>query len=195
MTAARHARHERLSAFLASCSDIELAALVDTARPISVGVGGGSVVLDVDGVPVFAKRIPLTDRELANPGSTANLFDLPVHCQYGIGSPGFNAWRELTANMIVTGAILAGQTQSFPVLYHWRVLPAARRSQPNTPTSTRLSPPSATAQPCVPASKHSPPHPAASCCSANTSRTRYWTGCARTRQVRPPQLSGSCRRS
>ncbi|HEV8568123.1 MAG TPA: serine/threonine protein phosphatase [Actinoplanes sp.] len=123
MTAARRARHEGLSAFLASCSDIELAALVDTGRPNGVGVGGDSVVLDVDGVPVFAKRIPLTDRELAYPGSTANLFDLPVFCQYGVVSPGFNAWRELAANITVTDAVLAGQTQSFPVLYHWRVLP------------------------------------------------------------------------
>lgn len=123
MSAARSARHQRLSAFLASCSEIELAALVDTGRANSVGVGGGSVVLDVDGVPVFAKRIPLTDRERAHPGSTANLFDLPVFCQYGVVSPGFNAWRELTANMIVTEAVLAGETQSFPLLYHWRVLP------------------------------------------------------------------------
>jgi hypothetical protein len=123
MTAARSARHQRLSAFLASRSDTELAAFVDTGGPDNVSVGGGSVVLDVDGVPVFAKRIPLTDRELANPGSTANLFDLPVFCQYGVVSPGFNAWRELAANIIVTDAVLAGETQSFPVLYHWRVLP------------------------------------------------------------------------
>jgi hypothetical protein len=123
MTAARGARHRRLSAFLASRSDIELAALVQTGRPNSVGVGGGSVVLDVDGVAVFAKCVPLTDRELANPGSTANLFDVPVYCQYGVVSPGFNAWRELAANIMVTDAVLAGETQSFPVLYHWRVLP------------------------------------------------------------------------
>jgi len=64
-------------------------------RANSVGVGGDSVVIDVEGVPVFAKRIPLTDRELANPGSTANLFDVPVYCQYGVVSPGFSAWREL----------------------------------------------------------------------------------------------------
>ncbi|MFL6120650.1 serine/threonine protein phosphatase [Actinophytocola sp.] len=79
--------------------------------------------MDVDGVPVFVKRIPLTDRELAHPGSTANLFDLPVFCQYGVVSPGFNAWRELAANRVVSDAVLAGETQSFPVLYHWRVLP------------------------------------------------------------------------
>ena len=123
MTAAGLVRHQRISASLASHSDIELAALVDTGRANSVGVGGGSVVLDVEGVPVFVKRVPLTDLELANPHSTANLFDLPLYCQYGIGGPGFNVWRELAANMVVTDAVLAGETQSFPMLYHWRVLP------------------------------------------------------------------------
>jgi hypothetical protein len=123
MTFARRARYRRLSTLLSGSSDIELAALVEAGRASSVGVGGGSAVLDVSGEPVFAKRIPLTDRELARPGSTANLFDLPVYCQYGITSPGFNAWRELEANLVVTDAVLSGETRSFPVLYHWRVLP------------------------------------------------------------------------
>ncbi len=115
--------YRRLSGLLASRNDVELAALVKSGRANGVGVGGGAVVVDVDGVPVFVKRIPLTDRELAHPGSTANLFELPVYCQYGVASPGFNAWRELAANTIVTDAVLAGETHSFPVLYHWRVLP------------------------------------------------------------------------
>jgi hypothetical protein len=123
MTASRTARHQRLSAFLASGSDVELAELVGAGRVISVGVGGGAEVIDVDGVPVFTKRIPLTDREVAHSGSTANLFDLPMVGQYGIGGPSFNAWRELAANLVVTDAVLAGETQSFPILYHWRVLP------------------------------------------------------------------------
>ncbi|WP_246227437.1 serine/threonine protein phosphatase [Mycolicibacterium helvum] len=88
-----------------------------------MGVGGESGIVDVDSVPVFTKRIPLSDREVANLGSTANLFDLPMFCQYGMGGPGFNAWRELAANIIVTDAVLAGETQSFPMLHHWRVLP------------------------------------------------------------------------
>ncbi len=123
MTAARAALHRKVSASLGLRSDGELAALVGTGRLIGVGVGGGSELLDIDGVPVFTKRIPLTDREVANPGSTANLFDLPMFCQYGIGGPGFNAWRELAANVIVTDAVLTGETQAFPLLYHWRVLP------------------------------------------------------------------------
>ncbi|MEJ7689790.1 MAG: hypothetical protein WKF76_04810 [Nocardioidaceae bacterium] len=102
---------------------MELAELLDAGRTGTAGVGGSPAQVDLDGTPVFAKRIPLTDRELTHPRSTANLFDLPMFCQYGIGSPGFNAWRELAANMIVTDAGLAGETESFPLLYHWRILP------------------------------------------------------------------------
>jgi hypothetical protein len=122
-TAARRTSHEKVSASLAALDSGELATLVDSGQDGSVGVGGGSVRLEVDGVPVFAKRIPLTDLERANPHSTANLFDLPTFCQYGVVSPGFNAWRELVANKIVTNAVLAGETESFPLLHHWRVLP------------------------------------------------------------------------
>ncbi|HKN99883.1 MAG TPA: serine/threonine protein phosphatase, partial [Pseudonocardiaceae bacterium] len=67
--------------------------------------------------------VPLTDREFDRRRSTANLFGLPVFCQYGVGGPGFNAWRELVANVIVTDGVLAGETELFPLLYHWRVLP------------------------------------------------------------------------
>ena len=121
MTTSRGARHERLSAFLASRGDGDLTALVGTRG--DVGVGGGSTVVDVRGTPVFVKRVPLTDRELARPHDTANLFDLPVCCQYGVGGPSFNAWRELAANRVVTDAVLAGATAAFPLLHHWRVLP------------------------------------------------------------------------
>lgn len=123
MTAVRSDRHRKLAAFLASRSDIQLAELVATGASENVGVGGGSTVLDVDGTPVFTKRIPLTDRELTHRGGTANLFDLPVFCQYGAGGPSFNAWRELAANIIVTDGVLAGATRAFPMLHHWRVLP------------------------------------------------------------------------
>ena len=126
MLTARRARHDRMSASLAARNDDELTAFLHAAPTSAVGVGGGSSVLDVDGVPVFAKRIPITDRELAHPHSTANLFDLPTYCQYGmyrLAGPGFGAWRELAANMIVTEGVLAGEAESFPLLYHWRVLP------------------------------------------------------------------------
>ncbi|AYF78822.1 serine/threonine protein phosphatase [Nocardia yunnanensis] len=97
--------------------------LWNSGRHNPAGVGGDSAILDVDGTPVFAKRIPLTDKELTSPGNTANLFDLPMFHQYGTGGPSFNAWRELAANITVTQGILSGETAAFPMLFHWRVLP------------------------------------------------------------------------
>lgn len=126
MPTGRLLRHQRLSAVLAGAGDDELSVVLGDAPSGSVGVGGSSTVLDVDGVPVFAKRIPITDKELAHPHSTANLFDVPTCCQYGmfrLAGPGFNAWRELAANVIATDGVVAGQTESFPLLHHWRVLP------------------------------------------------------------------------
>ncbi|MGY4644732.1 serine/threonine protein phosphatase [Cellulomonas sp. URHB0016] len=123
---ARRARHDLVSASLAARDDAELAGLLHAAPAGAVGVGGASSVLDVDGVPVFAKRIPITDRELAHPHSTANLFGLPTSCQYGmhrLAGPGFGAWRELAANVTVTEGVLGGETESFALLHHWRVLP------------------------------------------------------------------------
>lgn len=118
----RFARHERLSKILAAGTDDDLARLT-TGHAEAVSVGGGSTVVDVDETPVFVKRIPLTDLELARPHSTANLFGVPLVCQYGICSPGFSAWRELAANLTLTGAVLAGETAAFSLLHHWRVLP------------------------------------------------------------------------
>ncbi|MCC2334997.1 serine/threonine protein phosphatase [Cellulomonas wangsupingiae] len=122
----RRARHDLVAASLAARDDEQLAALLRAAPRGAVGVGGGSSVIDVDGVRVFAKRIPLTDRELAHPRSTANLFDLPMSCQYGmhpLAGPGFGAWRELAANLSATEGVLAGECASFALLHHWRVLP------------------------------------------------------------------------
>lgn len=126
MLSLRRDRHELASASLAAREDDELADLLRTARSSTVGAGGDSTVLDVDGVTVFAKRIPLTDRELAHPHSTANLFDLPLVCQYGmhpLAGPGFGAWRELAANLTLTEGVLDGESESFALLHHWRVLP------------------------------------------------------------------------
>lgn len=111
---------------MAALRDDEVAAFVRDAPTVGGVVGGGCSRADVDGVPVFVKRVPITDRELADPYTTANLFDLPAAWQYGMyrmAGPGFSAWRELAANQSVTEDILAGETESFALLHHWRVLP------------------------------------------------------------------------
>ncbi|WP_326757010.1 protein kinase family protein [Streptomyces hirsutus] len=125
---ARRTVHSAVSTTLALYSDRALRELVDVAAPLGSGIGGKSALLEVAGTPVFVKRVPLTDLERRPDGvrSTANLFELPAFCQYGIGTigtPGFGAWRELAVHTMTTNWVLAGQYEGFPLMYHWRVLP------------------------------------------------------------------------
>ncbi|MFI5776112.1 protein kinase family protein [Nocardia sp. NPDC051570] len=115
------AAHDRLSAM----SDRELAGIVGAGVPHGSGIGGRSAAVDIGGTRVFVKRVPLTEWEL-RPGyarSTANVFGLPMCYQYGLGSAGFSAWRELTAHLITTDWVLGGDYPGSPIMYHWRVLP------------------------------------------------------------------------
>jgi hypothetical protein len=125
---ARLTAHSAVATSLALLSDRALRELVDAAEPIGSGIGGTSALLEVAGRPVFVKRVPLTDleRRPENVHSTANVFDLPLFCHYGvatIGGPGFGAWRELAVHAMTTNWVLAGEYESFPLLHHWRVLP------------------------------------------------------------------------
>ena len=72
---------------------------------------------------VFVKRVPVTQREHDNLFSTANLYRLPPFCSYGLGSPGFNVFRELVMHLETTQWVLQGETASFPLLHHYRLLP------------------------------------------------------------------------
>ncbi|MFF0449238.1 protein kinase family protein [Streptomyces sp. NPDC004609] len=125
---ARVTAHGAVSTSLALHSDRALGELVDTAVPIGSGIGGTSALLEIAGTTVFVKRVPLTDpeRRPEHVRSTANLFELPVFCQYGVGTiggPGFGAWRELAVHTMTTNWVLAGEYEGFPLMYHWRVLP------------------------------------------------------------------------
>ncbi len=111
-----------LSNVLARLTDEDLAAMVAKAPPLHSGVGGRSVLLTIDSTQIFVKRIALTDLERRHVLSTANLFDIPLSCHYGLGGPGFSAWRELAAAVIANGWVLSGACANFPLLYHWRVL-------------------------------------------------------------------------
>ncbi|SDM07051.1 protein kinase family protein [Nonomuraea jiangxiensis] len=91
--------HGDVSTAMARYDDRKLAELLEReAVPLGTGIGGASARLEVGGTLVFVKRVPLTEPELRHPHSTANLFGMPPFCQYGIGSPGFGAWRELAAH-------------------------------------------------------------------------------------------------
>jgi hypothetical protein len=128
-------RHSTLAATLTAQSDESLAALIRPATSLHSGVGGTSFRLTLEGESVFVKRVPLTDLERRPEAfcSTANHFDLPLYCQYGIGGPGFGAWRELAANIKATAWVLAGQCANFPLLFHWRVLPVPKPAPMTAP--------------------------------------------------------------
>lgn len=133
---ARLAAYDAVSTSLALRSDHELCDLVDAATPLGAGIGGTSALLEVDGTPVFVKRLPLTDleRQPRHVRSTANLFGLPAFCHLGLGvpgGPGWGAWREVAAHTMTTGWALTQDRAGFPLMYHWRVLPHPGQALPD----------------------------------------------------------------
>jgi tRNA A-37 threonylcarbamoyl transferase component Bud32 len=123
----RTARFAQISTALALQSDEQLTRLVETAEQLASGIGGTTLAIELDGCKVFAKRVRLTDleRRSENRMSTGNIFQLPTFCQRNVGSVGFGVWRELAANSMTTGWVLSQQSETFPLMYHWRVLEGA----------------------------------------------------------------------
>jgi hypothetical protein len=106
---------------LAQLADDELVALLPTD---SFDQGwGASCTIHVDGAPVFLKRLPLTDVEVAHPRSTKNRFRLPTYYSYGVGSAGFTSWREVAGHEITSGV------DGFPELLHTRVMARTARAR------------------------------------------------------------------
>ncbi|WP_211332494.1 protein kinase family protein [Nocardioides aurantiacus] len=132
---ARLQAHRTVSKSLKSRSDAALGELLAGAAPLGGGIGGATALARLEGHPVFVKHVRLTDLELqtGNMRSTANLFNLPNFCQYGlgrIGAPGFGAWRELAVHVLTTEWVTTGVHEGFPLLHHWRVLSDPGRPPP-----------------------------------------------------------------
>lgn len=123
----RTAKFAQISTALALKCDQALTLLVDEAEQLATGIGGTTLAFDIEGTRVFAKRVRLTDleRRPQHQMSTANIYELPTFCQRNVGSPGLGVWRELVANVMTTGWVLSQQLESFPLMYHWRVLEGA----------------------------------------------------------------------
>lgn len=125
MSAHRLARHEHVREALQPLDDDGLCELLAAGQPLGDGIGGLTRRVQVDGIAVFAKQVPLTDLERRPEHwcSTTEFAGLPLSCHYGIGSPGFTVWREIAAATAASEATLTGRASHFPLLYHWRVLP------------------------------------------------------------------------
>ena len=119
----REQRRRSAGAALASLTDAELVQLLAAGGIGACGIGGSSVRVDLAGVPVFAKCVPVTDLETQNQTSTSNLFGLPTMYHYGVGSSGTNVWRELAAHQMATEWVVSDEVAAFPLPYHARLLP------------------------------------------------------------------------
>ncbi len=111
-----------LSTSLAFMSDDHLQETLNTAN--ATQGWGVNQVLSLEAGNVFIKRVPLTQREYDQGFATHNLFDLPMYYHYGVGSAGFGAFRELLTHIKISNWVLTGRSRAFPLLYHYRILPA-----------------------------------------------------------------------
>lgn len=84
---------------------------------------GKSQTIEIERSKVFVKRVPLTDIEYEYMFSTRNVYDLPTYYNYGIGSAGLGIFRELVTHIKTTNWVLEGAIVSFPLLYHYRIIP------------------------------------------------------------------------
>ncbi|MGI4850407.1 MAG: hypothetical protein ACRYGR_00455 [Janthinobacterium lividum] len=116
--------YTQLSKDICCLTDIKLCDLISKSKNLNSSIGGESHVLMISDISVFVKKISLTDLENQSEHilKTANLFKLPLFYQYGVGSTGFGAWRELAAHIITTDWVLKKECPNFPLLYHWRIL-------------------------------------------------------------------------
>jgi hypothetical protein len=120
----RSDRHAATASALTAMSDAEMVTLLESVDG-TLGIGGTTRVVPISDVPVFVKLVSLTDLERrAGPGCTSNLFELPTFYQYGVGvgSSGFNVWREVAVHEAATTWVVAAQSAAFPLLHHWREL-------------------------------------------------------------------------
>ena len=118
----RQERYFTLSSEIAHLDTAQLRSLFDATE--TRRGWGENHVLPIRRSQVFVKRLPLTDLELDNLFSTKNLYDLPTYYNYGVGSAGFGAFRELLTHIKTTNWVLEGAIANFPLLYHYRIIPA-----------------------------------------------------------------------
>lgn len=88
---------------------------------------GKTHIVTINASKVFVKTIPITDIEYDNLFSTKNLYRLPTFYNYGVGSAGFGAFRELVTHIKTTNWVLDGSIDNFPLMYHYRIIPCRKK--------------------------------------------------------------------
>jgi hypothetical protein len=117
----RRERYFKLSSQIAQLDNAHLHSLF--AEDEANAGWGRNHTLDIGRSKVFVKRLPVTNLEYENMFSTRNLYGLPIYYNYGVGSAGFGVFRELVANIKTTNWVLEGKIRTFPLTYHYRIIP------------------------------------------------------------------------
>ncbi len=119
----RRKLYSKLSSEIAQINNVQLLSLVDRDRTQSSF--GENHVIDIERSKVFVKRVPVTNIEHENMFSTRNLYNLPTYYNYGLNSAGLGVFRELVTHIKTTNWVLEGAIATFPLLYHYRIVPFA----------------------------------------------------------------------
>jgi serine/threonine protein kinase len=117
----RRERYFKLSSQIAQIDNTQLRSLLGDSP--SGGGWGRHHTVRVGQSRVFVKRVPVTNIEHDNMFSTRNLYDLPTYYNYGVGSAGLGVFRELVALIKTTNWVLEGAIATFPLMYHYRIVP------------------------------------------------------------------------
>lgn len=117
----RRQRYFQFSSQFAQMDNERLRSLVGASE--SRAGWGWNHTIDLGDAKVFVKRIPVTELEYDHFLSTKNLFNLPTCYHYGVGSAGLGVFRELVAYIKTTNWVLDGRIETFPLMYHYRLLP------------------------------------------------------------------------
>lgn len=115
----------KLSNYIARLSSKELKLLL--AKTKARAGWGKSHTVKIGTSRVFVKTIPITEYEYDNMYSTKNIYSLPTFYNYGVGSAGFGAFREIVTHIKTTNWVLGGKIDNFPLMYHYRICPAPKK--------------------------------------------------------------------
>ena len=116
----RHLYHQ-FSPQLAQLDDTQITTLLKgIATPHIWGTNG---VISAGGRRFFVKRVPVTDLEREGGSTSRNIYRLPTYYNYGLGSAGCSAYRQILAHTKTNHWVLDGALENFPLLYHHRIIP------------------------------------------------------------------------
>ena len=119
----RKEKYFHLSSYVAGMNTAQVRSLLNH-KASNLG-WGTSLTVALGQYPVFVKRIPITDIEYNHLFSTKNLYELPTYFNYGLGSAGLGAFRELVTHLKTTHWVLEEEIATFPLMYHYRIIPSS----------------------------------------------------------------------